>query len=242
MALAEDALSDRHAAITHFAQTANVFRRTGGRAPGSAPCPGPPVLVRGRAVERAAPRDGDILLLESVDERRIVHALRALPTSVDDGQVFGRVCAELERRALRKIQVDIALEVNRAGQKRARRHDDATAARAVTGRYGLAYGLRIVCRATGARAVIRDLEVARGTPRRTDACEYGGHSAPACRDVALSSVTPLGGGRGHSARAHRVIRMKHAKKQNQYGGAMNQATHKRISPLLLKLSWIGMDR
>src|SRR6266536_1393958 len=100
--------------------------------------PGPPVLIRRRAVERAAARDGDILLLKRVDERRVVHALGAFETRVNRRQIFVRIGAELERRTCRNEKIYIAPQMNRAGQENSGRDHDATAARGVTGCDGLA--------------------------------------------------------------------------------------------------------
>ena len=53
--------------------------------------PRPPVVAIGLAVEGAGAGDRDVLLLEGVDERRVVHALDALPAGEDDGQVVTRI-------------------------------------------------------------------------------------------------------------------------------------------------------
>src|SRR2546423_4970516 len=131
MTRAEDALPDGDIAVAHVAQTAYVG--SGGRWLRTlAPRPSPPVVVRRGAVERALTSDGDVLLIEGVNEGRVVHQLSPLPARVDGGQVLRRVCAELERRALREMEGDVALQMNRAGLKDARGDDDATAARGVT--------------------------------------------------------------------------------------------------------------
>ena len=72
----------------------------------------------GLPVERALAGDRDVLLLVRVDERRVVHQLRALEPREDGGQVVARVAAEGERRASRDVQVDVALEMHGAGQER----------------------------------------------------------------------------------------------------------------------------
>src|SRR5215213_7203694 len=139
----EDALADGDARVAHLAQAAHV-RRGGRRSRALPPRPLPPVLVRRAAVERALARDGDVLLLEGVDEGRVVHQLSPLPARVDDGQVLRGVVEELQSRALGDVQVDVALQVNRARHEDARGDDDAPAARAVASLNRLAYRLRVV--------------------------------------------------------------------------------------------------
>ena len=84
VARAEDALGDRHALGLHLDQP--VARRAG-RGPD---CPGSrrrqshQCSVVRLAVERAVAGDRDVLRLEGVDERRVVHQLDAFPPGEDD--------------------------------------------------------------------------------------------------------------------------------------------------------------
>ncbi len=227
---AEDALLDGHAALGHLAQAADVFVRARTLTVRAAPRPAPPVLVRRRAVERAAPRHRDVLLLEGVDERRVVHALRPLEARVDDGQVLRRVGAELERRAFGDVEVDVALQMNRAGEERARGHDHATAARRVRRRDGLADGVGVVRPAVAARAVVGDGEIARGETGRPDAREYRGHGLPpdGARDVprrARRAPLRRGGVKRKRGREQR-------EEDDEEGRVMNESVRGRRSHLL----------
>ena len=78
--------------------------------------PRPPMPLAGLTVERAAAGDGDVLLLEGVDERRVVHQLDALPSGEHHGQVVVRVLAEQDRGARGPVQVDVVEQFDGAGQ------------------------------------------------------------------------------------------------------------------------------
>ena len=78
----------------------------------------------------------DVLLAVRVDQRRVVHALHALPAREHDG-IAGRIGVEQQRRAFAHVQFDVALEMNGAGEELARRHQHAAAARLRAGLNGL---------------------------------------------------------------------------------------------------------
>src|ERR1044071_3014382 len=101
-AFAEDALADGRAAL------GQLFERLAGLqlvrhallpAVSRLTLPEPPVLFVAVAVERALARDGDVLLLEGVDEGRVVHQLHPLPAREDEREVRLRVLTEFNRRA-----------------------------------------------------------------------------------------------------------------------------------------------
>ena len=69
------------------------------------------------------------VLLERVDERRVVHQLHAFEAREDDGQIGARVALKEERRPVGDVQVDAALQADGAGQEPAGGDDDAPAAR-----------------------------------------------------------------------------------------------------------------
>ena len=79
----------------------------------------------GLAVERPGAGDRDVLRLEGIDERRVVHQLGAFEAREDERQVLPRVAAEGQRRFRLEVQVDAAGEPDPAGQESAGRHDDA---------------------------------------------------------------------------------------------------------------------
>src|SRR5581483_5853723 len=188
----EDALRDRDAPLIEIEQPFDAARPFLRLAPAFGPRP--PVFNRGRAVEYTPARDCDVLLLEGVDERRVVHALGAFKPREDDGQILLRVGNKFERRAFGDVQVDMAPEVDRAREEDARRHEDAPAARGVTGRDGFADRFGVVGFTVGSRAVIGDPEVALRECRRLDPAQNGGQLRPPfiCRPC-------LAAGHGHRA-------------------------------------------
>ena len=80
-----------------------------------------------------------------------------------------RIAAEAEGRAFAEMQLDAALEVNRAGEEIARRDDDASSSGSRAGVDGLADGIGRKDLAIAARAVFCDVEIAGGELRRADA-------------------------------------------------------------------------
>src|SRR5262249_55495133 len=70
MPLTEDALANRHTALPHLAQSADVFGCHRRAARGATPCPLPPILIRSRTVKCAATRYRNVLLPEGINERR----------------------------------------------------------------------------------------------------------------------------------------------------------------------------
>src|SRR5205823_14683649 len=96
--LSEDSILYRHTALAIIEQLTNTGAR-GSFASFFASGPSPPVLIRSRAIERAASRNSDVLLLEGVNKRRVVHALSAFEARVNNWQILFGIGAELERRA-----------------------------------------------------------------------------------------------------------------------------------------------
>src|SRR5271166_162209 len=97
MPFAEEAIFDRSRRFAKCLQRRASFRLIGLAFLPSATCftlPGPPVLAIRLPVERAAAGDGDVGLLESINKRRVVHALGAFPTRKHDRQIVFRVLAE----------------------------------------------------------------------------------------------------------------------------------------------------
>src|SRR5687768_16908572 len=90
--------------------------------------PGPPVLRVALSVECAFAGDGDVSLVERVDKRRVVENLHAFPAREHNRQEVFWVSAELDRRAFRDNEIDVALEMNRTRQERAFGNDNSPAA------------------------------------------------------------------------------------------------------------------
>src|SRR6185503_9413060 len=86
--------------------------------------PGPPVLVVTLSIERSFSSDRDVLLLERINERRVIQQFDTFPTREHDGQIVFRIPAELDRRAFLDLEIDVALQMNRAADVRARRNDN----------------------------------------------------------------------------------------------------------------------
>src|SRR6185503_11360980 len=82
--------------------------------------PGPPVLVVALSIERSFSGDRDVLLPKRINERRVIEQLDAFPSRENDRQIVFRILAELDRRAFLDLEIDVALQMNRAGEVRAR--------------------------------------------------------------------------------------------------------------------------
>src|ERR1700730_2525396 len=76
LAFAESSLAHRNAALGHVSQRSPCFSLipiTLFPTILRAPVPRPPRLIVGLAIQNSRTSDGDVLLLEAIDERRIVH-------------------------------------------------------------------------------------------------------------------------------------------------------------------------
>src|ERR1051325_6517963 len=172
VAFAEHTLAHRHVLFHHLRERVARLQlvRVAFLPPAlGAALPRPPVRCVALAVERAFARDGDVLLLEGVDEGRVVHQLHPLPTREDQRQILRGVLTELDGASRRDVQVDVTQQVNRAGQKRAGRHDDAASASFGTRGDGLTESLCAIRCAVILSAEASDIEIAPGKNRRLDA-------------------------------------------------------------------------
>src|SRR5450756_985120 len=127
--------------------------------------PRPPVLGVRLAVQGAAAGDPDILLVQRVNEGRVVHALQPLKAREHDG-VELRVGVEPDGRALLHHQVHVALEVDGAGQADALSDHHVAAARTVGFLDGMAESFRAIRLAVRFGAVTGHLEFPGGELRR----------------------------------------------------------------------------
>jgi hypothetical protein len=130
-------------------------------------------------VEHARAGDGDVRLVQCVNQRRIIPALHAFPESRHNGQVALRVGKETQGCAFLKMQVHAGAQMDGAGEPVALRDDDAPAAGLMAGADGRGDGFRAVALAVAARAVAGDVEVTRRKLGRPDAFEQAGGVAPA---------------------------------------------------------------
>src|SRR5438132_3267508 len=94
----EHSILNRHTALAVIQQLANAGAG-GSFASFFASGPSPPVLIRSRAIKCPAARDRNVLLLERVNKRRVVHALSAFEARVNNWQILFGIGAERERRA-----------------------------------------------------------------------------------------------------------------------------------------------
>src|SRR4051794_33010588 len=157
-----DTLLDRHPAFALGAQLSAIGPLRGHPrlpTPDSLRYPNPPSCPL--PIERPWPSNRNISLSVGIDERRVVVAVIGFPARAHHRQVLLRVSAEAQYRASSNIQIDVALEVDGAGQERPGGHDHAAAAGGVAGGDGLRYRRGAVGRAAGHRAVALDVEVAR---------------------------------------------------------------------------------
>src|SRR4030095_5033444 len=93
-AFAEEALIHRRAVGHHFHQLrSRSFGASITLLPtaGLPPRPRPPILTTSIAVEDACASNCDVLLLERVDEWRVIHQLHAFPAGENEGQVLLRI-------------------------------------------------------------------------------------------------------------------------------------------------------
>ena len=106
--------------------------------------------------------DGDVIAAFGVDQRRIVHHLNSSPPGKDHRQVVVGIVAEMNFRAFLHVQVDVAFQMNRAGQPFAPRHKDRAADGGVAGGDGLAESFRVFGCGIIFCAIIRDVEYPAG--------------------------------------------------------------------------------
>ncbi len=135
------------------------------------------VVVR-LAVQRAASRDGDVLAIDGIDERRVVHDLDALEASKDDREVFRRILAEGDRRSGFYVEIHVARQMDRAGDESSRRYHDSSTASSGACSNGVSESRRAIGVSVADRAVARHLEIARGKCRWHDPSEYGWDELP----------------------------------------------------------------
>ena len=84
--------------------------------------------VFGPAVERALAREGHVVAMVGVDQRRIVEHLGALPDRQHGRQVVAGILAEADDGALGQMQIDVAFEDDRTVDPVLAGRDDHTAA------------------------------------------------------------------------------------------------------------------
>src|SRR5436190_4066691 len=178
---AKDSIGDGHALFRHLEQPDPrrlTVRRPFDPAEIGAALPGPPMLVARLAVERAGTGDRDVLAVDGVDERRQAHQLDALETRQHLRQILARVGAEQDRRAAFDVEIDVALEMNRAGKIAAGWHRHPPTSRRVASLYRGGKGRAAILDPITGRAVIMNVEVSRRKYRRHDARQDVRHRIP----------------------------------------------------------------
>src|SRR5690242_16143769 len=119
----EDALLWWNALCRHFDQFLAIGRlilsRTGTRRPRRSPIP--PVIFVGVTVDLSLTRDRQILLLEGIDEGRVVHALGAFPAR-EDQRILRRIGSEAQRSAFADVKIHVTLQFDRSGDELATRN------------------------------------------------------------------------------------------------------------------------
>ncbi len=71
--------------------------------------PRPPVFAIRVSIQRAIAGDREVFLVIGIDAGRIIHALHAFPTAVDQRQISRSFLRELERGPGGNVQVHVAL-------------------------------------------------------------------------------------------------------------------------------------
>src|SRR5207237_8271654 len=74
--------------------------------------PWPPMIAVSIAVDYAFAGQRDVLLLECIDERRVVHQLHAFPASENQRQIFLRISFELAGHCFSNVQLKMYLHAN----------------------------------------------------------------------------------------------------------------------------------
>ena len=127
-------------------------------------------MVRVRAtIERPASGDGDVGLLEGVNEGRVVHALGAFEAGENHRQIVLWILAEAQRGALFQVQVHVAGQMDRAGEEDSGGDRHPTAARGGAGLDRPRDGLGGFDLSALASAETSDFEHPVGELRRADA-------------------------------------------------------------------------
>ena len=179
IASAEKTLGHRHAALAQIVQKIAAGLDLGRSSSRPLLVPGPPILLRGCAVEGALAGHGDVLLLEGINEGGVVEALRALPAGVDRRQILGGIGDELQGGTSGDVEVDIALQMDGARQEDAcGGYGHVPPTRFVTGFDGLPDGLGAIRFPICHRPVVRDRKFAGGKHGGFDAGENLGDSGP----------------------------------------------------------------
>ena len=86
------------------------------------------MLLIGLAVQRSLAGDGDVLALEGVDERRVVHQLHAFEARENEW-IAGGILRKAQRRAFLQVELDAAAKSERVGRMIAGRNHHPPAAR-----------------------------------------------------------------------------------------------------------------
>src|SRR5687768_13732284 len=126
------------------------------------PVPGPPGFLISLPVQSSFAGDSDILLTKRVDQWRVVHQLHAFPTTKHERQVIGRILTKLDGRRRSDVQIDVALQMNRASEKRTSGHYHPSAAGSIARRDSPSKCFRAISRPVTNRSVARDYKTAFG--------------------------------------------------------------------------------
>ena len=140
-----------------------------------------PVRACGLAIKRPLARDGDVRLVQRVDEGRIIHQFYALVARKHERQIRSRIRAELEGGIGGQAQVHIVEQMDRPGQKRSCRHYHAGRRRRHCRRRWRWRSRRAVRRAVADCAVIGDAKILRGEGGRDYAGQDAGNTGPIFR-------------------------------------------------------------
>src|SRR6187551_3206548 len=74
--------------------------------------PWPPMRIVGLAVERSRSGYSDVLAIDRVYERRVIHYLYALETRQHRREIFSGVRAEQDRRSFRNMEIHVAAKMD----------------------------------------------------------------------------------------------------------------------------------
>ena len=156
--------------------------------------PGDPLIAL--ADDRAGAGDGDVAAITGVDKRRIVKAFEPAPADKNRRKIIRRLGAESNDGALRQVKLDIAAEMNGAGEPVSSGDQDASAAGLGAGgdrqrnRLGNDIGSGVV----GQGAEVTDVEDALRKSRRANPRHLGHRRRDGAAHGLGLLATPLCGG------------------------------------------------
>src|SRR5258708_1121104 len=132
--------------------------------------PRPPVFAVSVAVDGSLAGDGNVFLLEGVDERRKIHQLHAFPACKYQ-RILRGVVSKADRSARAHVEIHVALQMNGPGNKFSGGYDHPATLCRMASRNGFLESLCAIGFVVADGAKFRDIEISRRKNRWFDARE-----------------------------------------------------------------------